>query len=72
MKNKNESIGASLGKAINEFCRFLTILFCTLRACDVITWKWHWIISPLIFCEVVGIIAIMIAGLLALAVVTKD
>ena len=37
MRKENKSVGASLGKAAHSLCYFLTMLFCALRACDVIT-----------------------------------
>mgnify|MGYP005782555989 CR=1 FL=1 len=37
MRNENKSVGASLGKALHSLCHFLTMLFCALRTCDVIT-----------------------------------
>lgn len=47
MRNENKSVGASLGKAVHDLFYYLTMLFCALRACDVITWKWYWVMSPL-------------------------
>lgn len=72
MKNEDRSIGSSLGKAVHDLCYTLTMLFCALRACDVITWKWYWVISPLIISEVVGVIALVVAGAIAINLVTKD
>lgn len=29
------------------FCGLLTIVFITLKLCEVITWSWWWVVSPL-------------------------
>ena len=71
MRNENKSVGASLGKAVHNLCYFLTMLFCALRACDVITWKWYWVMSPLFASEIIGIIALIVAGAIAVSIV-KD
>ncbi|MBP3673325.1 MAG: hypothetical protein J6J18_05795 [Oscillospiraceae bacterium] len=72
MKNKDKSTGASLGEALRNLSNLLTLLFCALRSCDVITWEWYWVISPLIISEVIGIIALIVAGAIAINIVTKD
>ena len=73
MRNENKSVGASLGKAVHDLCYFLTMLFCALRACDVITWKWYWVMSPLFASEIIGIIALIVAGAIAVSIVkNKD
>lgn len=71
MRNENKSVGSSLGKAVHDLCHFLTMLFCVLRACDVITWKWYWVMSPLFVSEILGIIALIVAGVIAINIV-KD
>ena len=71
MRNENKSVGSSLGKAVHDLCYFLTMLFCALRACDVITWKWYWVMSPLFASEIIGIIALIVAGAIAVSIV-KD
>lgn len=71
MRNENKSVGASLGKAGHNLCYFLTMLFCVLRACDVITWKWYWVMSPLFVSELISIIALIVGGAIAVSIV-KD
>lgn len=46
-KEKSESTASQIGSILKSICYFITILFCTLRACDVITWSWFWIMSPM-------------------------
>lgn len=29
------------------FCTILTLIFITLRLCNVITWSWGWVLAPL-------------------------
>ena len=47
------------------FCGLLTVVFITLKLCNVITWSWWWVLSPLWipFALVVGIAIII--GLIA-------
>jgi len=71
MKNENKNVGASLGRASRDLSFTLTMLFCALRACDVIAWKWYWVVSPLIASEIIGIIALVFAGALAISIL-KD
>jgi len=65
MSNSNNNSGG-IG-----FAGLLTIVFITLKLCNVITWSWWWVLSPLwiglaIF---VGffIIALLIMGFTAIA-----
>ena len=30
-----------------SFCSLLTIAFIVLKLCNVITWSWFWVLSPL-------------------------
>ena len=52
------------------FCGLLTIVFIVLKLCNVISWSWFWVLSPLIFSvglTVVIFIIAIIAGLILLA-----
>jgi len=49
------------------FCGLLTIVFITLKLCNVIQWSWLWVLSPLwiglalalaIFAIIIGIAAV--------------
>lgn len=46
MKNSN-SIATLFGKFDRNFPISLTVLFCTLQACNVINWKWYQIMIPM-------------------------
>ncbi len=73
MKSVKESISTKIDNAIRNFCNFLTILFCVLRACDVITWEWYWVMSPYFVCWMIGVILLIVAGALTTAAVAdKD
>lgn len=61
MRNENKN-GCSFGRFILNLCQFLSMLFCTLRACNVITWKWYWIMSPLFILEIICVVALIIVG----------
>lgn len=49
---------------VKPILTYMTLLFMTLRACDVITWPWYLVLSPTIgaivfvavCCAVVGIV----------------
>lgn len=69
---KENSAGASLGKALKETCHFLTLLFCALRACGIINWNWFWIMLPIFFSWIVALVALSAAGVIAFAVIKDD
>lgn len=70
-KKKTESTGATIGTALKETCWFTTLLFCALRACDIINWSWFWIMSPIFFSWIVGLICLCVAGLCVIALGAK-
>jgi hypothetical protein len=43
------------------FIGLLTIVFITLKLCDVIQWSWWWVLSP------VWIMALIFIGIMAMA-----
>ena len=69
MKDKNiaSKIGDSLGKSISELCYFLAVLFCALRACDIISWKWYWIMSPIFISWGLGVLFLALAGVITMS-----
>ena len=73
--NKKQSgasgVGGAIGSALKDVCYFLTILFCALRACGVITWSWFWVMSPIFFSWVLALVCLGIVGLIA-AIALKD
>lgn len=71
-QNNASSVGSALGRSIKESCYFLTILFCTLRACDVINWSWFWIMSPIFFSWVLALIGFSIVGVITAATLNDD
>jgi hypothetical protein len=48
------------------------MLFCALRACDVIDWPWFLVLSPIFISWIIGIVALVVAGLLAVSLVNGD
>lgn len=54
-----------VARVISTILRFLTYLFITLRACNIVDWAWYLVLSPalisfgvwLLFCMVLGIAA---------------
>lgn len=71
MRHEDKIRSESIGEAIGDLCRLLTMVFCVLRACDVITWKWYWVMSPLLTVEILGLILVIITGALTINIV-KD
>ncbi len=61
MSNTNSSTSGGIG-----FAGLLTIVFITLKLCNVIAWSWWWVLSPIWISLglVLGIIAIV--GIIAL------
>lgn len=64
-ENNNVAVsGGGIG-----FCGILTIVFIVLKLCNVISWSWFWVLSPLIFSAglvvLVFIIAIIVGLILA-------
>ncbi len=50
------------------FCSMLTILFITLKLCNVIGWSWWWVVSPL-WLPVVAILVLAFIGLVIVGIV---
>ena len=44
------------------FVGLLTIVFVTLKLCDVVAWSWWWVLSPL------WIMALIIVGILSVCI----
>lgn len=61
---KKQSNDGSWAKFLGEFCFTLTLIFCAMRACDVIQWDWYFVLLPTIlywvFCVVTVIVAIVL------------
>lgn len=72
VKSTRSKAGENFGKGLNNLCYFLTMLFCTLRACDIIDWPWFLVMSPIFISWIIGIAALVIAGLLAVSLVNGD
>ena len=72
VKSTGSKTGESFGQGLKNICYFLTMLFCTLRACDVIDWPWFLVMSPIFISWIITIAALVIAGLLAVSLVNGD
>ena len=72
VKFSGSKAGENFGKGLKNLCYFLTILFCTLRACDVIDWPWFLVMSQIFISWIITIAALVIAGLLAVSLVNGD
>lgn len=71
-KNREKSAGSKAGTVLGNWLanlsRFLTMLFCVLRACDVIDWQWYWVISPTIIAWAIAFVMFALAGILTVVV----
>lgn len=72
MKDKeNKSIGDAIAEDVRSICNTMTMIFCIMRACDVIDWKWYQVMSPLIFSWALGVSALLFLGVVAVCAVTN-
>lgn len=70
MKDKeNKSIGAAIAEDVRNICYTMTMIFCALRACDVVDWKWYQVMFPLIFSWALGVAALLFLGVVAVCAV---
>ena len=51
------------------FCCLLTIAFIVLKLCNVISWSWFWVCSPLIFSF--GILLCVLAVMVIIAIIIR-
>lgn len=51
------------------FCCLLTIAFIVLKLCNVISWSWFWVCSPLIFSF--GIFLCLLAVMVIIAIIVR-
>ena len=56
MKNTENNTRSGIG-----FCGLLTIAFIVLKLCNIITWPWIWVLSPLWISFALGVLIILIA-----------
>lgn len=70
MKNNGNKINAST--IFIKVLDFLTLLFCTLRACDVITWPWYAIMAPVFIAYGIAIIGLIVLGIIGLNGAIED
>jgi hypothetical protein len=61
MSNTNSSTSGGIG-----FAGLLTIVFITLKLCNVIAWSWWWVLSPIWISLGLVIGIIVIVGIIAL------
>ena len=64
MNNRNNSSSGGIG-----FTGLLTIVFIILKLCNVISWSWWWVLSPL---WISMIIALVILGVYIAIILHED
>ena len=69
---ENKAIRYSINGVAPNLCLFLTMLFCALRACDVATWNWYWVISPILISKIIGIVSMIVSGVFMAVSLIKD
>lgn len=62
-KENNNNSSRGLG-----FTGALTIAFIVLKLCGVISWSWLWVLAPIWISVAITLVALGIAGLVALLV----
>ena len=61
-----------IGSAIS-FVTILTLIFAALKLCNIITWAWVWVVSPIwIPCTLIALIIIILPVLFFLFVAFDD
>ena len=65
MKENNKTV---IIKGSN-FCCLLTVAFIVLKLCNVISWSWFWVCSPLIFSF--GIFLCLLAVMVIIAIIAR-
>lgn len=64
MSNTNNNSSAASGGI--GFTGLLTVAFIVLKLCNVITWSWFWVLSPLIFSVGLVLLILLVIALLAI------
>lgn len=59
--SKNKETTIKLG----SFTTLLTIIFIALKLTNVISWSWFWVLSPMIFSFVGGIVFVLAFAIIA-------
>lgn len=57
-------VGSVIDKHFGNIGSSLTMLFCVLRACDVIDWQWYWVISPTIIAVLIAFVILAYTSVL--------
>lgn len=52
----------TLGKTLRANGELLTIVFLTLRACDIVSWPWYIVLLPQIALNVIGVVLLAVLG----------
>lgn len=65
MSNTNNNSSVASGGI--GFTGLLTVAFIVLKLCNVITWSWFWVLSPLIFS--VGLVLLILLVIVLLAII---
>ena len=58
MSNKKTTSGGGI-----SFLGLLAIVFITLKLCNVITWSWWWVLSPLWINAAIVVLVLLIVGI---------
>lgn len=64
MSNTNNNSSAVSGGI--GFTGLLTVAFIVLKLCNVITWSWFWVLSPLIFSVGLVLLILLVIALLVI------
>jgi type II secretory pathway component PulF len=49
---------------LGSFTTLLTIVFIALKLTNVISWSWFWVLSPMIFSFIGGIVFVIVIALI--------
>lgn len=57
---KEDKDKSFLFRGVTAAGNFISILLCALRACDVITLEWYWLIAPIFISWAINILVVVV------------
>lgn len=57
---KEEKDKSNLFHGVTTTGNFISILLCALRACDVITLEWYWLMAPIFISWAINILVVVV------------
>lgn len=58
----SDKFSKGCANVLSAVSKWTTLVFLTLRSCDVIDWAWYWVLSPSLIVIILGIIGYAVKG----------